>query len=179
MFIVSYSGGSTSIVWWDHMIYLPHYSRLFNWHWSNPEGYWATAVLLVSGQFTGRLASLSYVLYGCVANLHICPRISKDVAHLTAKKAYFVLSAMVVTDSPGTRQTIVTALQGDRNCHIWIVTDWICQDWSNGNYWIRAKSLPPQPSANSIDCMVTWLADSPLWQIVRLITMTYSFIFFQ
>ena len=85
------------------------------------------------------MAFLSYLLYGCVDNLHICLRISKVVAHLTAKRAYFVLSAMVVTDSPGTGQMIVTALQGDRNCHMWIVTDWICQDWSNGNYWIHAS----------------------------------------
>ena len=85
------------------------------------------------------MASLSYVLYGCVDNLHICLRISKAVAHLTAKRAHFVLSAMAVTDSPGARQMIVTALQGDRNCHMWILTNWICQDWSNGNYWIRAS----------------------------------------
>ena len=85
------------------------------------------------------MASLSYVLYGCVDNLQICLRISKAVAHLTTKKAYFVLPAMVVTDSPGTGQMIVTALQGDRNCHMWIVTDWICQDWSNGICWIHAS----------------------------------------
>ena len=60
---------------------------------------------------------------------------------MTAKRAYFALSAMVATDSRGNRQMIVTAPQGDRNCHMWIVTDWICQNWSKWNYWIRSKSI--------------------------------------
>ena len=34
------------------------------------------------------MASLSYLLYGCVDNLHICLRISKVVAHLTAKRTF-------------------------------------------------------------------------------------------
>ena len=86
------------------------------------------------------MAYLSYVLNGCVDNLHICRRIGKTIARTTAlKKAYFTLSAMVVTDSPGTRQMIATALQGHRYCSMWIVIDWICQDWSKWNYWIHAS----------------------------------------
>ena len=83
------------------------------------------------GAMHWELASLSYVLYGCVDNLHICLRISKAVALLTAKKACIVLSAMVVTDSTGTRQIIVTALQGDRSCVD--RNDWVRQNRSNGN----------------------------------------------
>ena len=109
------------------------------------------------------MASLSDVLYGCVDNLHICLRKSNAVTHLTAKKAYFVLSAMVVTDSPGTRQMIVTALQGGRNCRMWIVTDCICQDWSNRNYWIRAnQSLHQNAFQTSLMCsqcvLTCWFA---------------------
>ena len=65
---------------------------------------------------------LCTLLYGCVDNLHIVLRISKAVAHLTSERAYFALSATVLTGSPGTRHMIVKALQGDRNCHMWVVT---------------------------------------------------------
>ena len=76
---------------------------------------WRTAISVCSNYadfwaICWEIAPLSCVLYGCVNVLRNGLGISNDVAHLTARRLYFDLSTMIVTDSPGTRQMIVTAL---------------------------------------------------------------------
>ena len=52
-------------------------------------------------------------------------------------------------------QMIVMALQGDRSCHMWIVADWICQDWSKWNFWIHAsQSLHQNAFQTSSMCLI-------------------------
>ena len=102
---------------------------------SNCAGFWA---------MHWEIGPVSCVLYGYVDALRIGPWISYAVAHLTPKMIYFVSSAMIVTDNPGTWQMIVTAIHGDSNWHTGIVTDWIYQDWLQWDCWTRAsQSLPP------------------------------------